>query len=102
MALSKKGDTKLKRVKKTVKVKNRLGLHARPAAVIAKILQGYSSSVSISYRDQVVDARSIMNLLMLAIKKNSLIGLEAVGEDAKEAIETLIAAFASEFGERKP
>ncbi len=88
-------------MKKTVKVKNCLGLHARPAAVIAKILQGYSSSVSISYRDQIVDARSIMNLLMLAVKKNSTIELIAEGNDAKEAIETLLAAFASEFGERR-
>ena len=101
MTSSSKKEPRVKRVKKTVKVKNRLGLHARPAAVIAKILQGYSSTVSISYRDQVVDARSIMNLLMLAIKKNSMIELEAIGEDAKEAIETLMAAFASEFGERK-
>ena len=91
----------MKRVKKKVKVKNRLGLHARPAAVIAKILQSYSSSVSISYRDQIVDARSIMNLLVLAIKKNSTIELIAEGSDAKEAVETLLEAFTSEFGERR-
>lgn len=96
----KRVESSKKRIKKTVKVKNRLGLHARPAAMIAKILQGYTSTVSICYRGQVVDARSIMNLLILGISKNSMIELRAEGSDAKEAMEELLAAFANEFGER--
>ncbi|MBS0615795.1 MAG: HPr family phosphocarrier protein [Verrucomicrobia bacterium] len=91
----------MKRVKKTIKVKNRLGLHARPASMIAKMLQGYVAAVSVRYKDQIVDARSIMNLLTLGIQKNCTIELEAVGKDALEAMETLLAAFASEFGERQ-
>ena len=92
----------MKRVRKTVKVKNRLGLHARPATMMAKLLQGYSSSVTLAYKDQVVDARSIMSLLMLAVKKNSTIELIAEGPDAVEVMEKLVSAFSNEFGEKRP
>lgn len=82
-----------------VKVKNALGLHARPAAMIAKLLQGTKSQVSISYKQETVNARSIMSILMLAIKKNSQIILTVEGEDADETLFKLIAAFESQFGE---
>ncbi|HEX4839526.1 MAG TPA: HPr family phosphocarrier protein [Rhabdochlamydiaceae bacterium] len=82
-----------------VKVKNVLGLHARPAAMIAKLLQNSKSQVSISYRQETVNARSIMSILMLAIKKNSLIVLTIEGEDAEETLEKLSSAFENLFGE---
>ena len=59
----------VKKIVHKVKVKNVLGLHARPAAIIAKLLQGLKSQVTISYRQETVNARSIMSILMLAIKK---------------------------------
>jgi len=89
----------VKKIVHKVKVKNVLGLHARPAAMIAKLLQGSKSQVSISYRQETVDARSIMSILMLAIKKNSLIVLTIEGEDAEETLEKLSSAFENLFGE---
>ena len=59
----------VKKVMRRVKVKNALGLHARPAAVIAKLLQGTKCDVTLSYRTETVDARSVMNILMLGAKK---------------------------------
>ena len=82
-----------------VKVKNALGLHARPAAMIAKLLQGLKSQVSITYKQDTVNARSIMSILMLAIKKNSQIILTVEGEDAEETVEKLTTAFENQFGE---
>lgn len=76
-----------------------MGLHARPATVIAKILQGVRSKVSISYREETVDARSIISILMLAVRKNSQVILQAEGEDAEETMNRLIEAFENQFGE---
>ncbi len=89
----------MKKIVQKIKVKNALGLHARPAAMIAKLLQGSKSQVSISYRQETVNARSIMSILMLAIKKNSQIILTVEGEDAEETVEKLTAAFENQFGE---
>ncbi len=90
----------MKKVIHKLKVKNQLGLHARPAATIAKLLQGSKSQVTISYRQETVNARSIMSILMLAIKKNSLITLTVEGDDADETLAKLIAAFEIQFGEQ--
>ncbi|HEY5236483.1 MAG TPA: HPr family phosphocarrier protein [Rhabdochlamydiaceae bacterium] len=89
----------MKKIVHKVKVKNALGLHARPAAMIAKLLQSLKSQVTISYRQETVNARSIMSILMLAIKKNSQIVLTIEGEDAEETLEKLTAAFENQFGE---
>lgn len=90
----------MKKVVHKLKVKNSLGIHARPAATIAKLLQGTKSQVTISYKQETVNARSIMSILMLAIKKNSQITLTVEGEDAEETLEKLVAAFDTQFGEQ--
>ncbi|MDN3506788.1 MAG: HPr family phosphocarrier protein [Simkaniaceae bacterium] len=92
----------MRKVKKTcqVKVKNTLGLHARPATVIVKLLQKVKSDVTFSYRGATVNAKSIMSILMLAVGKNGLIEIAVEGEDALDTMEALIAAFDNEFGEK--
>jgi phosphocarrier protein HPr len=82
-----------------VRVKNALGLHARPATVIAKLLQGTTSDVSFTYRKETINARSIMSILMLAATKNSSITVTVNGEDASETMERIITAFENQFGE---
>jgi len=76
-----------------------MGLHARPATAIAKLLQGSKSQVTISYRGEMVNARSIMSILILAVKKNSQLVITAEGEDAEETIKNLAEAFENQFGE---
>ena len=90
----------MKKVIHKLKVKNAQGLHARPAAMIAKLLQGSKSQVTISYRQETINARSIMSILMLAIKKNSLITLTVEGDDAEETLNKLVSAFETQFGEQ--
>lgn len=82
-----------------VRVKNALGLHARPASVIVKLLQGIRSEVTFSYRRESVNAKSIMSILMLAASKNSLITVIVEGEDAAEAMEKIVESFENNFGE---
>jgi phosphocarrier protein HPr len=82
-----------------VRIKNALGLHARPATVIVKLLQGMTSAVSFTYRKETVNARSIMSLLMLAAGKNSSITITVEGEDALETMQRIVEAFENQFGE---
>lgn len=82
-----------------IKVKNRLGLHTRPATMIVKLLQNYKSFVQFTYRNETVNAKSILGILMLAVKKNSSITIEVDGEDALRTMEELLAAFDDQFGE---
>jgi phosphocarrier protein HPr len=82
-----------------VKIKNALGLHARPATVIAKLLQGTKSSVAFTHKKETINARSIMSILMLAAGKNSQIVITVEGDDASMIMEKLVDAFNSQFGE---
>lgn len=82
-----------------VQVKNRLGLHTRPATTIVKILQNCKSSVSFTYKKETINAKSILSLLMLAAGKNAKIIIEVDGEDAEKTMEKLVEAFENHFGE---
>lgn len=83
-----------------VKVKNSLGLHTRPAAAIVKLLQPRKSSVFFTYKEDTINARSIMSILMLAAKKNSQITVTIEGEDAEMTMSSIVQAFEEEFGEK--
>jgi len=87
------------KVSQKVKVQNTLGLHARPATVIARLLQKSKSSVSFTYREETINARSIMSVLMLAAGKNAQILITVEGEDAKATLQQLVEGFESQFGE---
>jgi phosphocarrier protein HPr len=83
-----------------VKVKNSLGLHTRPAATIVKLLQPCKSSVHFTHKNETINARSIMSILMLAAKKNSIIEITIEGADAEVTMDHLVRAFDMEFGEK--
>lgn len=82
-----------------VQVKNRMGLHTRPATTIVKLLQNYKCSVHFKYKKEVINAKSLLSILMLAVQRNSIITITAEGQDADEAMKKLIEAFENEFGE---
>ena len=84
-----------------VKVKNAFGLHTRPAASIVKLLQPLKSSVFFTYKNETINARSIMSILMLAATKNSQITISVEGDDAELTLNHLVTAFETEFGEKK-
>jgi phosphocarrier protein HPr len=88
------------KIVRKLKVKNALGLHTRPAASIVKLLQPRKSSVSFTLKGETINARSIMSILMLAAKKNSLIEVIIEGEDAEVTMDLLEKAFEMEFGEK--
>ncbi|MBN4066798.1 HPr family phosphocarrier protein [Simkania negevensis] len=83
----------------TVKVKNDLGLHTRPAMTIVKLLQSTPCDVHFTYKKETVSAKSIMSILMLAAQKNSSIKITIEGANADNLMGTLVNAFESRFGE---
>jgi len=86
---------------RTVKVKNDLGLHIRPAAAIVKLLQLSKSKVFFTYKKETINAKSIMSILMLAAKKNSTISITIDGKDAQLLMTKLVVCFESSFGEKE-
>lgn len=88
----------MKRINK-VKVKNKMGLHTRPATTIVKLLQNAKSNVSFTYKQETIDAKSILSILMLAARRNSSITITVDGEDAEATMNSLVEAFENNFGE---
>lgn len=82
-----------------LKVTNELGLHMRPAAVIIKLLRDCESLVLFTYKNETVNARSIVDILMLVAKKNAEIEVLADGEDAEKTMDLLAKAFEMGFEE---
>lgn len=72
-----------------VVLKNKYGLHARPATLIAQTAKPFASSISLAKDGQVVDAKSIFGMLTLAAECGSTLELTAQGADAEEAVQTL-------------
>jgi len=75
--------------KKEVVIKNKTGLHARPAALFVQIANKYESDITIIKDDQEVNGKSIMGILMLAAEKGSKIMIIADGDDSETAVAEL-------------
>jgi len=73
-------------IKKKFSIKNKLGIHARPAGLLVKTASRYKSSVLISNAGHEVNAKSIMGVLMLGAAFGSDIQLRINGEDENEAM----------------
>lgn len=86
-------------VTRRVCVANDLGLHARPAAVLAREARKFSSRIILSHHDQEVDAKSILDILTLALGPGCTVELRAHGEDAQDALEHLEQLFVNRFQE---
>jgi phosphocarrier protein HPr len=82
-----------------VKIVNKLGIHARPAAEIVKTAGKFKSSITIVRDDLEVNAKSIMGVMMLAAEFGSTIALRAIGDDADAALDALATCIANKFGE---
>jgi phosphotransferase system HPr (HPr) family protein len=77
------------RIVKKLELKNKLGLHARAAALLVQTVNQFSSEVRVSKDGIVADARSIMALLTLGAAKESKIQVEIKGKDAEEALRAI-------------
>jgi phosphocarrier protein len=88
-------------IRRTVIVKNRLGLHARAAAKLVRLASRYSSEIHLAregFAEQ-IDSKSILGILMLAAAAGTRIEVSVSGEDETEAAQAVVRLFENRFGE---
>ena len=83
----------------TFTIRNKLGLHARAAALLVKTANHFTADVMIEKDGIEVNWKSIMGILMLAASKGTKITLKAEGKDAVQALLTLGQLIENRFGE---
>ena len=83
----------------TFTIRNRLGLHARAAAMLVKAANGFKSNIMIEKDGVEVNGKSIMGILMLAASRGTKITVRVEGNDAGEALHTLGKLIENKFGE---
>jgi len=86
-------------IEKKIRINNKLGLHARPAALLAQTAAKFQSKVSIIKDGQEVDGDSILGIMMLAAEFGSEITVLINGKDEKEAIKKIEELFKKKFDE---
>lgn len=86
-------------VSRTVTICNQQGLHARAAARIAKLAEGFSADINFSSNGLTVSARSIMGLMLLAAGPGTDVEIDATGAAAEEAVAALVAMIETRFDE---
>lgn len=89
----------LEPVEKTFVIGNKLGLHARPAAVFVQTANRFEASVEVQKEDLKIDGKSIMGIMTLAAEMGSSITVRVTGKDAEAAMEALAKLIESNFGE---
>jgi phosphocarrier protein HPr len=83
----------------TVRISNRLGLHARASAKLTKLAGSYRCEVHLSRNGRRVNAKSIMGVMMLAAGMGTEVLIETDGPDEAQAMEALRALIDGKFGE---
>ncbi len=82
-----------------IKITNRLGLHARPAAMVAQTAANFDCDIKIAKDRVEINAKSIMGVMMLAAEYGSTLRLSFNGKDEKEACSAITRLFTDNFNE---
>ena len=80
-------------------VANKVGIHARPAAMFVKLASRFEADVFLEKDGERINGKSIMGLLMLAAGPGCKLTLEVSGSDAQQAAKEIEELFNSKFGE---
>ncbi|MGL1933638.1 MAG: HPr family phosphocarrier protein [Fibrobacterales bacterium] len=86
-------------MKETLIVQNKLGIHARPASMIVDVTSRSIGEVFFNYNNTRVNAKSILNIMMLAIEPGAVIDVELDGENQEETFANLQKIFKDKFNE---
>lgn len=76
-------------IKKKLIVKNKQGLHARPAALFVQVANKFDSRITLKRDQEEVNGKSIMGILMLGAERGTEVLLEVDGDDASDALAEL-------------
>ena len=87
------------KAEKEITVVNRLGLHARPAALFVKVASRFRAEVWVKKESEEVNGKSIMGLMMLAAGIGSRLTITCEGSDAEKALEAIERLILSKFDE---
>jgi phosphocarrier protein HPr len=82
---------------KTVKINNKLGLHARPSAKVVQTATRFKSEITLEKEGLEVNGKSIMGVMMLAAEMGADVTITATGEDEDEALKAMCEVIASKF-----
>ena len=83
----------------TLTIQNRVGLHARPAALFVQTAKQFQSDIKVVHGEREANAKSILNVLMLAAGQGAVVTIRAAGEDAHQALTALQLLIQDNFGE---
>jgi phosphocarrier protein len=87
------------KIERDIAISNKLGLHARPAALFVQTANRFEAGIEIRKDDMAVDGKSIMGIMTLAAEMGSSIKIVATGKDAEAAMNALVQLIESNFGE---
>ncbi|MBF0405926.1 MAG: HPr family phosphocarrier protein [Candidatus Riflebacteria bacterium] len=87
--------------RKDVEIKNKFGLHARPASLLVKLAGNFECDVQIVKDDMEVNAKSILGVMMLAAGPGNVITVVTDGSDEEEAIQAVTSLIEGRFGEEE-
>jgi phosphocarrier protein len=93
------GKGKVETVRRTLRIKNRLGLHARAAAQFVQTANQYNAELKVTKEGQTINGKSIIGLMMLAAACGSTIDIVAEGTDAVAAMAAIEALVDRKFDE---
>ncbi len=85
-------------ISEPVVVRNTVGLHARPAAALVNAAKGYASEIRLRRGTRDVNAKSLVSIMSLGVRRGDAVQLSACGPDAMEAVQALAALIASGCG----
>ncbi len=86
-------------IKKDITIINKLGLHARAAAKLAATCNRFASSIKTGHDGKLVDAKSVMSLMLLAAGQGTNLHFEFNGKDEADALHQVSTLIADRFGE---
>lgn len=85
------------RVKAIFVILNDKGLHTRPSTALVKCAANFDAEVNLSYRNYVVNGKSILGILMLAAERGAKVSVEAIGDDAEDAVAAILKLAKNKF-----
>ncbi len=86
-------------VQEQVTIKNKLGLHARPAALFVQTSSKYKSDIYLARDEHEVNGKSIMGVMMLAAEMGAMLTLTIKGDDESDALTALLKLIEDKFYE---
>ena len=84
-------------IKKTLTIHNKTGLHCRPCSEIVNVAKQYKSEIFIVKDDESANAKSMMDIIILSLKKGDVISLKVSGEDEDLAFKNIAKLVVKEY-----